>query len=158
MSLGFDEESKEEVTEEKVTDIAEVKKKRLPYQIWTVGKKEYKLKLTTANIIALENKYRRNIMSLVSDDDMPPISLMLTIIQAAMLPYQHDIKAKDVAFMFDSYLDEGGSQIKLFIDVVMPLMAVSGFFTPSQAEKMLENMKEASQEMESVEAEAIELD
>lgn len=77
-----------------------------------------------------------NIMHLV--DDMPALSVMLTIIQAAMLPWEHGIKYENILNLFDKYVEEGGSQVDLYKDVVIPTLAVSGFFTQKMATEILE--------------------
>lgn len=139
--LGLDEEMEEK--EENVETIEEVKKKRKPFAIWTVGGRDYKLKLKTDIVCKIEDKYRVNLLSLVTDTGIPPLSVMLTLIHGAMMPWEHGVKIKDVQKLFDAYVGEGGSQSKLLIDVVMPIMTVSGFFTESQTEELLENLEEA---------------
>lgn len=70
----------EETAEEKVVEMTE-KKERKPFHCWTVNKRDYRLKLKASTIGKLENKYRQNILNML--DDIPPLSVMLTIIQAA---------------------------------------------------------------------------
>ena len=117
-------------------------KKRRPYAIWEVGDKEYKLKLTAANIARLEDRYGKNILILVSEDGLPPLDTMLTILQAAMLPFHHGIRLTELYDIFDAYVDAGGDQTKLLADVIFPTLSVSGFFTESQDEQMKETLKE----------------
>ena len=69
---------------------------------------------------------------------MPALSVMLTIIQAAMLLWEHGVKYDDILNLFDKYVEEGGSQIDLYKNVVIPTLAVSGFFTPKMAAEILE--------------------
>ena len=116
--------------------------KRRPYVIWEVGENEYKLKLTAANIAKLEDKFRKNLLIMVSDEGLPALSTMLMIIQAAMLPFNHNIKQNEVFDIFDRYVDEGGDQQKLLADVIFPVLSVSGFFTESQSEEVKEKVKE----------------
>ena len=87
---GLDEEVKNQKEETKIVDLDEEKNKRKPFHYWTVGGRDYRLKLKASNIEKLENKYKCNVMHLV--DDMPALSVMLTIIQAAMLPWEHGVK------------------------------------------------------------------
>ena len=122
---GLDEEVKDQKEETKIVDLDEEKKKRKPFHYWTVGGRDYRLKLKASNIEKLENKYKCNVMHLV--DDMPALSVMLTIIQAAMLPWEHGVKYDDILNLFDKYVEEGGSQIDLYKNVVIPTLAVSGF-------------------------------
>lgn len=133
---GLDEEVKDQKEETKIVDLDEEKKKRKPFHYWTVGGRDYRLKLKASNIEKLENKYKCNVMHLV--DDMPALSVMITIIQAAMLPWEHGVKYDDILNLFDKYVEEGGSQIDLYKNVVIPTLAVSGFFTPKMAAEILE--------------------
>lgn len=131
----------EEVKEENVVSFEE-KKQKLPWCVWKISGKEYKLKLSTSNILKLENKYRCNITSLVMGDDIPPLSVMLTIITAALVPYHHSVTYQDVQKMYDSWTEEGGSQQKLFSSVILPIMAVSGFFTERQLQALNQAIEE----------------
>ena len=88
----------------------------------------------------LENKYKCNIMNLVND--LPPLSVMLTIIQAAMQPWEHGVKYSDIVNLYDKYVEEGGSQVNLYKDVIIQTLAVSGFFTQKMAEELLEATEE----------------
>lgn len=133
---GLDEEVKGQEEETKVVDLDEKKKERKPFHYWNVGGKDYRLKLRASNIEKLETKYKCNIMHLV--DDMPALSTMLTIIQAAMLEWEHSIKYEKVQELYDKYTEEGGNQIDLYKNVVIPTLAVSGFFTPKMAAEILE--------------------
>lgn len=125
----------EELKEETATTFEE-KKNRLPWHTWKVGEQEYKLKLTTANILKLEDKYRCNIANLIMADGTPPLSVMLTIIHAAMLPYHHKVSYADVQKIYEKWAEDKGNQQVLFGKVVMPIMAVSGFFTENQIQAM----------------------
>lgn len=133
---GLDEEkeAQEETTE--IINLNEEKKKRKLFHYWKVGDREYKLKLRAANVERLENKYKCNIMNLV--EEMPPLSTMLTIIQAAMLEWEHGIKYEQIKRLYDQYTDEGGNQISLYRDIILPTLAVSGFFTEDATAQILE--------------------
>jgi hypothetical protein len=139
---GLDEDMVQENQEDKVVDITASRPKRRPFHYWTVGERDYKLKLTTSMIEKLENKYRTNIVNLVGGDGIPPLSVMLTIIQAAMAPWEHKVSYQDVKKMYDTWSENGGNQMEFFTGVLMPTLAVSGFFTDKQAESMLESMKD----------------
>lgn len=142
---GLDEElqQEEERTEDKVTSFEEVKKKRRPFHYWTVGGVDHKMKLTTNMTMKLENKYHTNVLNLVASDTVPPLSVMLTVAQAAIVPWDHGTKLEKVQELYDKYLEEGGSQIEFYRRIIMPTLAVSGFFTADQAETLLREMEEA---------------
>lgn len=140
---GLDNEvTKEEMDSGNVTPFPETeKKKRKPFHYWTVGEREYKLKLTTQMIEKLENKYRSNMLSLVMDSGIPPLSIMLTIAQAAMAPWQHGVGYSEVKKIYSNWVDNGGDQMTFFSSIIMPTLAVSGFFTEKQAESLLESVE-----------------
>lgn len=110
-----------------------------PFWYWTVKGRDYRLKLKASTIGKLENKYRQNIMNLV--EDMPSLSVMLTIIQAAMEPWEHGIDYPDIQKIYDSWTEEGGNQVDLFKKVVIPTLVVSGFFPEKQAQSIMEELE-----------------
>lgn len=140
---GLDEVLEQSEAEKKVTNIEEVKNKRKPFHYWMVAGKEHKMKLTAAMTTKLEDTYRSNITSLVMTDN-PPLGVMLTIAQAAIVTWEHGTKYNDVERMYDTYLEEGGNIQNFHADVIIPTLAVSGFFTDSQMETikvMMEQMR-----------------
>ena len=68
---------------------------------------------------------------------------MLTVIQMAAIPWSHGLKLKHLQSMFDQYVEEGGTQITLFADVIMDILIVSGFFTENQREEVQEKLEDA---------------
>ena len=56
---GLDEEVKDQKEETKIVDLDEEKKKRKPFHYWTVGGRDYRLKLKASNIEKLENKRQK---------------------------------------------------------------------------------------------------
>lgn len=137
---GLDVMEEMEEKEEKVVDFPE--KKRQPFCYWEVGGKIYQMKLKAAQVGKLENKYRRNLTDVVMEGGMPPLSVMLTFIQAGMEPWHHGVTYTDVQKMYDRWEEDGGSQQELFGKVIMPLMAVSGFFTEKTAAEIMEKIQE----------------
>lgn len=114
-----------------------------------VGEREYRLKLTTEQICKLEEKYRCNLLTLLLQNSggMPALGIMLTVLQAAMTPWEHGIKYKDVQSAFDKYVEDGGTQLTLFSDVIMQILMVSGFFTENQREDLTEKMEDVKELM-----------
>lgn len=121
---------------------AEKKPKRKPFHIWTVGGTGYRLKLSTRMIGALERKYRNNVLNLVTADGMPPLSVMLTIIQAAASPWHHGFNYEKAEGLYDSWCAQGGNQMELLSKVIMPTLAVSGFFTEDQAASVMKGVED----------------
>lgn len=120
--------------EEAGIPVEEVKPKRMPFMIWKVNGEEYRMKLTASMICTLENKYKKNLLMLI--DSMPPLSTMLTIVQAAMQKHHHGMTYSRVQAIYDDYVEEGGNQTDFFTDVIVELLSVSGFFTDKQTEEV----------------------
>ena len=138
---GLDEMINEEKQADNVVSFEEQKPKRRPFHYWKVGDSEYKLKLTTRTIEQVENKYRKNILNLVTDDGIPPLSVMLTVIQAAMITWEQGLSYQKIQNLYDKWTEEGGSQTEFYAQIIMPTLAVSGFFTEKQAGSMLESVE-----------------
>ena len=136
----FENESKEKQLNEEtaVIDFEEEKKKRKPYHIWKVGEREYRLKLTVDMICRVEEKYGKSLISML--DDAMPLPVMLTVIQAAMKKFEHGVKYDDVKQIYASWVEEGGSQAELYTKVVIPILAVSGFFPAKNTVAILEEL------------------
>lgn len=132
------EEQEEKVVE---TKEEEAKPKRSPYVSWKVGGKEYKLKLTTDGICQLEKTTKCNLLTLL--DTIPALNVMCGIIHVSLQRYHHGISFKDVKVLVDEYIDEGGSQLELFTNVLLPLFEVSGFFSVEMGQTMSENVEMA---------------
>lgn len=143
MGFGIDEELQEE-EQEKVINVNKVKK---AFAYWNVGEKEHKLKLTTEQTCRLEEKFKGNLMNLLMGGNIPALGVMLTVIQMAMSPWEHGIKYKDVQKMFDQYVEGGGTHLTLMVDVIIPLMSVSGFFTENQKGEMEDRVEEMKESM-----------
>nr|WP_288829515.1 DUF6096 family protein [uncultured Clostridium sp.] len=146
MNYGLDDENvNEKIASE---DTVEDKKKRAPFAYWTVGGMEHKLKLTTAVICQLEDKFKCNLLNILSNSGgVPPLAVMLSITQGAMKTWEHGIKYIDVQNMFDKYCEEGGTQLSFMADVLMPIYSVSGFFSEDQQTEMDRKLEEVKEVM-----------
>lgn len=142
MTAGLDKELGYIEEVEKEEKAAEKPRRRMFYE-WEVGGISYRLKLPTSIVCSLEDKFKTNLINVISDDGIPSLSTMLTIVQGAISTYNHGIKYSDVQSIFDRYVDEGGNQISLYKDVILGVMEVSGFFMTGQAEKIKKSMEEA---------------
>jgi len=117
-----------------------------PYVTWNVKDEEYKLKLTTSSILKLEERFKGNLMGMLTADTVPSLNAMFLILHGGMGKYHHGIKLKDIEKIYDDYLEEDGDQTSLLTDVIVPIFACSGFFKKAQAEEILESMKSLSEE------------
>lgn len=115
-----------------------------PFQIWEVNGEEYKLKLKTASIVKLEEKYKTSMMNLLAvNENIPPLNIMLQVTHSALKDWNNNIKLENVYDLFDKYCEEGGSQLDFYQNIYMGIFQVSGFFTPSLAQEMETNLQQA---------------
>ena len=129
--FGLNEETRDEQTAVKRIT-------RKPFVPWTVGGTEYRLKLTTNAIVKLETKYGSNILSIISPEEgLPPVGVLLTVIQASMEKFEHGLGFSSVADIYDKYVEEGGDMTTLMNDVIMPLLSNSGFFTQEMDQELM---------------------
>lgn len=138
-------ENRETEQEEKVVQMPE----RKPFQLWEVGGEKYRLKLDTAGISELEQKYKTNLMNVMGTGNggMPALTVMLDVAHVAMRKYHHGIKREQINALFDKYLEEGGSQLNFYTEVYMGIFTVSGFFSTALANQVEGAMEEAAQEI-----------
>ncbi|WP_307976290.1 DUF6096 family protein [uncultured Streptococcus sp.] len=110
----------------------------LPYTTWKVGEVEHKLRLTTRQAVAVEEKLGVNLLKVFmprqgEDFPLPPLKVMLVVIHGALQKFEHGVTIDDVYDMNDNYVDAGGDQTSLLMDVIIPLFENSGFM-PKQKE------------------------
>lgn len=132
-----------EATEEK-EKVVEMPKKK-PFAIWNVKGEDYKMVLGTQDIVALESKYKTNLMNIMGAGNagMPALSVMLDVAHAALKKFHHGISKDAVMAMFDQYIKEGGSQLNFYTEVYMQIFQVSGFFSVSLTNQMQSALEDA---------------
>lgn len=132
IDAAFGEEKREPAAEEtkRVT--------RRPFATWEVGGETYRMKLTTADVQELEQRYKTNLTNVMtgSDDGLPALTVMLDIARQAMQRYHHGMTMAKVVNLFDQYVDEGGSQLDFYGNVFTDIFLVSGFFSKARVQKL----------------------
>lgn len=121
--------------------------KRKPFAIWNVKGEDYKMVLGTQDIVALETKYKTNLMNIMGagNGGMPALTVMLDVTHAALKKFHHGISKDAVMAMFDQYVREGGSQLNFYTEVYMKIFQVSGFFSVSLTNQMQGALEEAKE-------------
>lgn len=96
------------------------------YLDFTAGNQQYKLRLSTRNIVLLEKQLGCNPLMIFNDGDtIPTITQMVNILYVSLLQYNHGITLDKAYDIFDTYLDDGHTVID-FINVILELYKVSG--------------------------------
>lgn len=96
------------------------------YKDFTAGNKEYKLRLSIRNTVALEKQLGCNpLMIFGNGDRMPTITEMAIILHYALQQYQHGISLTDSQDIFEEWLNDGHTATD-FISVIIDIYKVSG--------------------------------
>lgn len=104
------------------------------YVEFKADNKEYKLRLRTRDIIALEKQIGSNPISIFGNGDkIPTVNNMVAILHSSMQAYQHSITLTDAFDIFDDWIADDHS-ITDFLQVIVDIYKVSGLL-PKEAEQ-----------------------
>lgn len=96
------------------------------YVDFTADNKDYKLRLNTRTVVALEKQLGCNPLAIFGDGSaLPTITQMVNILYCALQPLNHGISLDDAYSIFDAYLADGNSATD-FISVILEIYKVSG--------------------------------
>jgi hypothetical protein len=110
------------------------------YIDFEAGNKNYKLRLNTRNIIALEKALGCNPLAIFGNDGetIPTVTVMVAILHASLQQYNHGISMADAFDIFDTWIDDGNNTVD-FIKVILEIYKASGIIP-----KEVETKEEAS--------------
>ena len=104
------------------------------YVDFTAGNKDYKLRLNTRGVVALEKQLGCNPLSIFGDGEtLPTITTMVTIFHASLQQLNHGISLNEAFDIFDQYLADGHSATD-FINVIVEIFKVSGLINQNIAD------------------------
>lgn len=96
------------------------------YVDFTAGGKDYKLRLTTRDIVSLEKQLGCNPLAIFGNGDtLPSVTTMVQILHASLQNMQHGITIADAYSIFDDYLADGNTMTD-FLPVIIEIYKVSG--------------------------------
>lgn len=102
------------------------------YVDFTAGNKDYKLRLNTRAVVALEKQLGMNPLSIFGDGDtVPTMTTMVAILHASLTQLNHGITINDAYNIFDDYLADGNTMMD-FIKVILEIYKVSGLIKVSE--------------------------
>lgn len=109
------------------------------YTEFVAGGKEYKLRLATRNIIALEKAIGTNPLGIFgSGEDIPSVTAMTNILFHSLQKFQHGITFDDATNIFDAYLED--HSVTDFISVILEIYKVSGIIKTDKEETEEKNV------------------
>ena len=105
------------------------------YLDFSAGNKDYKLRLSTRNIVLLEKQLGCNPLTIFGKGDtIPTITTMVTILHASLQQYHHGINLNDAYDIFDTWLADGHTMTD-FLTVIIDIYKVSGIIQNENEEK-----------------------
>lgn len=105
------------------------------YVDFSAGNKDYKLRLNTRNVVALEKAVGCNPLAIFGDGEtLPTITVMVAVLHASLQHFHHGISLNDAYEIFDAYLDDGNS-ITDFVKVIIDIYKTSGLIPEGTNEK-----------------------
>ena len=106
------------------------------YVDFTAGNKDYKLRLNTRQVVALEKQLGCNpidvLMKFETTGSLPTSTQMVNILYCALVPLNHGISLDDAFNIFDTYLDDGHAATDFFA-VILQIYKVSGLLRNDDA-------------------------
>ena len=96
------------------------------YVDFTAGNKDYKLRLNTRGVIALEKQLGCNPLAIFGNGDtIPTVTVMVAILHASLQQYNHGISMNDAFDLFDAWLEDGHSTVD-FVPIILEIYKASG--------------------------------
>lgn len=96
------------------------------YLDFHAGDKDYKLRLNTRAVVALEKQLGCNPLAIFGDGEtIPTVTVMVTVLHAALQSLEHGISMNDAYDIFDAWLEDGHASVD-FVHVILDLYKVSG--------------------------------
>lgn len=103
------------------------------YVDFNAGNKDYKLRLNTRNIVALEKQLGCNPLSIFGDGSrFPTITEMVAILWASLQALNHGISLNDAYDIFDAYLEENSATD--FLPIILEIYKTSGLINNDATE------------------------
>lgn len=96
------------------------------YVDFSAGNKDYKLRLNTRNVVALEKQLGCNPLTIFGNGEtMPTVTTLVQVLYASLQQYNHGITLNDAYDIFDEYLADGNTMTD-FLPVLIEVYKVSG--------------------------------
>ena len=109
------------------------------YVDFTAGNKDYKLRLNTRNIVALERQLGCSPLAIFGNGDtIPTITTMVVVLYNSLQQLNHGITMDDAYDIFDAWLADGHVMTD-FISIIIEIYRVSGGIRNDKEENLEKN-------------------
>lgn len=98
------------------------------YKEFKVGAETYKLRLSTSDIINLEQELNCNPLLIFGKqgDKIPTVTTMVSILFHSLQSLQHGINRAEANKIFDRWIEEEEKTVVEFVEVIVDIFKVSG--------------------------------
>jgi hypothetical protein len=105
------------------------------YVDFNVGNNNYKLRLSTRQVVTLEKQLGCNPIAIFgTGDTIPTITTMVNVLYASMQQLNHGISLNDAYNIFDEYIAEGHAATD-FIETIIEIYKVSGIIKDEEQQE-----------------------
>lgn len=96
------------------------------YVDFSAGNKDYKLRLNTRNVVALEKALGCNPVAVFGDGDaIPSFTAMVSILHASLQQLNHGINIDKSYEIFDDWIADGNNMVD-FVKIILEIYKASG--------------------------------
>jgi hypothetical protein len=95
------------------------------YVDFSAGGKDYKLRLNTRNLIALEKQIGMSPLAIFDGETLPTITVMVSVLWASLQQLNHGIGMNEAYDIFDDYLADGHDVMEFYM-LILDIYKVSG--------------------------------
>lgn len=100
------------------------------YHTLNTGKNQYKLRLDAKSAVAVERALGKSLFALFGEgniNELPTTEETAIVLHGALQKFRHGVSYEDAFEIIDEYIENGGTYVGMFEELVKTLQ-VSGFF------------------------------
>lgn len=108
------------------------------YFIYELDGEELKFRLTSADCLEIEEKYKTKLLDFLQDYSMTAIITMLRYMRKSDVP---NFSRNDACNLYDKLINSGLSFEEILFKIIYPTAVVSGFLKQSDLDDMMEKIE-----------------
>lgn len=105
------------------------------YTALNIGENEYKLRLSTGEVVRIEKVIGGSIFDIFDGDGIPTMGNLMLLFHASLQKFQHKVNLETAYEIYDTYVDVEEGCMEDLLEILMEVLEVSGFFKRNQIEK-----------------------
>lgn len=118
----------------------------MKYYELVLGEETYKLRLTSSNCVALEQRTKKSVLDAVQDYS---ITNIITILEYMCKTKENNFGQKDAQELYDKLVDNGYTLYDIIYKVIYEGLVVSGFLTEEELKEMIDQVNQGKKKLKS---------